>query len=726
MRACVCEYSAMKLLAKALWATVAVMTTAVVDRAAGYLPGMSPRSYEAGEVVELKVNKLTSMKTQLPYDFYDALPFCQPQEIVDKKESIGEIIRGDRISNSLYYVRFLEPQECTVLGDNLPSEAIRPWKTTTNTLISSCTRDYTARELSLFAAFVKNEYHVHWELDGMPSVHVFKQQQQQQLQDGDLEQQPQQAPKLSQNYEIGFPLGFRDTDGNVYLNNHVSITILYHNETTMAQTKDKRHKRNVAVTAVGGGGGGENDQTVVADDTVAATAAATTATTTVVPRYRVIGFEVEPQSIGSAQGQCNGGDNEPLLIYKSGVGVLEGGLRVQWTYSVAWRATATRYKERWDQYLSRSDRQIHWFSVVNSVMVVLFLSGMIAVIFIRTLHSDFRKYTQQVEAQDDTEETGWKLVHGDVFRAPECPLLLAALAGSGAQMWGASLATLLVATLGAFTPASGGIGNALTALIVSTFLSSALAGYTSARFSQALHGPASRPRTALAAAFLVPGAVFAIFLVLSVFLAAVRSSGGATFSTLLVIMALWAGLALPLAFAGAAVAARRPAPLPPPVRVNPIPRQVPPQPWYMSTPVTIIMGGSLPFGAVFIEIFFVLGALWGQQLYYLFGFLFVILVVLGITCAEVGVVMTYFQLCSEDYNWWWRSFFTSGSSAFFFFLYSFFYFATKLRITKFVSILLYFGYTLIFSILFFVMAGFVGLLSSYFFVRKIYSSLKFN
>lgn len=685
----------------------------------GGLPGMSPRSYDVGEGVELKVNKLTSMKTQLPYDFYDALPFCQPNEIIDKKESIGEIIRGDRISNSLYKIRFLESQECTVLGENVPSESIRPWKTSTNTLISSCTRDYTARELSLFAAFIKNEYHIHWELDGMPSIRIFPStisetkntvdnietkntventvEKKLEIENNAAVEQP--------NYEIGFPLGFRDTDGNIYLNNHVSITILYHNETL---TSSKRLKSQTTQNK------NTNDQKTV-----------NTVKPNTFSRYRVIGFEVEPMSIDFSNNAKCGDSSNPLMIYKKDVGVLESGLRIQWTYSVKWKPTETRYKERWDRYLSRSDRQIHWFSVVNSVMVVLFLSGMIAVIFIRTLHSDLRKYTQQVESQEDTEETGWKLVHGDVFRAPECPLLLSTLAGSGAQMWGASLATLLVATFGAFTPASGGVGNALTSLIICTFLSSVIAGFVSARFSRVLHGSKSRPRTAMAAAFLVPGAVFTIFIVLSIFLSAVGSSGGATFSTILIIMALWAGLALPLAFVGAAVAMRGRI-APPPVRVNPIPRQVPPQPWYMSTIVTVIMGGSLPFGSVFIEIFFVLGALWGQQLYYLFGFLFVILVVLGITCAEVGVVMTYFQLCAEDYNWWWKSFFTSGSSAFYFFLYSVFYFATKLRITKFVSILLYFGYTLIFSILFFVMAGFVGLISSYFFVRKIYSSLKFN
>jgi hypothetical protein len=39
-------------------------------------------------------------------------------------------------------------------------------------------------------------------------------------------------------------------------------------------------------------------------------------------------------------------------------------------------------------------------------------------------------------------------------------------------------------------------------------------------------------------------------------------------------------------------------------------------------------------------------------------------------CAEITIVMCYFQLCAEDYNWWWRSFLTAGSSGLYLFLYS--------------------------------------------------------
>jgi transmembrane 9 superfamily protein 2/4 len=49
------------------------------------------------------VNKLTSTKTQLPYEYY-SLPFCKPDRIINMAENLGEVLRGDRIENSPYKV----------------------------------------------------------------------------------------------------------------------------------------------------------------------------------------------------------------------------------------------------------------------------------------------------------------------------------------------------------------------------------------------------------------------------------------------------------------------------------------------------------------------------------------------------------------------------------------------------------------------------------------------
>ena len=53
----------------------------------------------------VKVNKLSSIRTQLPYEYY-TMPFCKPKGGVEKvAENLGEVLRGDRIESSIYEVR---------------------------------------------------------------------------------------------------------------------------------------------------------------------------------------------------------------------------------------------------------------------------------------------------------------------------------------------------------------------------------------------------------------------------------------------------------------------------------------------------------------------------------------------------------------------------------------------------------------------------------------------
>jgi transmembrane 9 superfamily protein 2/4 len=84
-----------------------------------YLPGVSPYNYEEGESVKLFVEKLTSTKTQMPYDFY-SLPFCKPKNFGLQSENLGEALSGDRIENSVYKVRLvLYPVVCNIILSNI-------------------------------------------------------------------------------------------------------------------------------------------------------------------------------------------------------------------------------------------------------------------------------------------------------------------------------------------------------------------------------------------------------------------------------------------------------------------------------------------------------------------------------------------------------------------------------------------------------------------------------
>lgn len=68
-----------------------------------YLPGVAPRDYQKGDAIGVKVVKLDSIKTQLPYDYY-SLPFCKPPVIEETAEGLGEVLSGDRMENSMYKV----------------------------------------------------------------------------------------------------------------------------------------------------------------------------------------------------------------------------------------------------------------------------------------------------------------------------------------------------------------------------------------------------------------------------------------------------------------------------------------------------------------------------------------------------------------------------------------------------------------------------------------------
>jgi transmembrane 9 superfamily protein 2/4 len=162
--------------------------------------------------------------------------------------------------------------------------------------------------------------------------------------------------------------------------------------------------------------------------------------------------------------------------------------------------------------------------------------------------------------------------------------------------------------------------------------------------------------------------VFLTFIILNFFLVGARSSGAVPFGTMFGVFALWICISVPLCFLGAIHGFKKPK-IAFPTRTNQIPRQIPDQPRYLGTLPSIILGGILPFIAIFIELYVIMNSIWSQRIYYVFGFLFMVSIVLIITCSEVAILLVYFQLCSENYHWWWRSFLASGGAALYLFLY---------------------------------------------------------
>ncbi|KAI8610262.1 hypothetical protein BC830DRAFT_1070035, partial [Chytriomyces sp. MP71] len=78
----------------------------------------------------------------------------------------------------------------------------------------------------------------------------------------------------------------------------------------------------------------------------------------------------------------------------------------------------------------------------------------------------------------------------------------------------------------------------------------------------------------------------------------------------------------------------------------------------------------------------------------------------------------------QDWRWQWRSFLTAGFSGVYIFLHSAVYYFRKLQVDNVASGFLYFGWSIVMSMLFIILTGSVGYVSCLVFVRSIFGSIK--
>lgn len=345
-------------------------------------------------------------------------------------------------------------------------------------------QEFDQRSARFVNTRIKQNYFINWLIDGLPAGQQYT------------------DPSTETNFTLrGFPLGmFRDKP---YLNNHYDIIINYHEA-----EKGK---------------------------------------------FRVVGVTVEPSSRQDSKSNCGNPDN-PLELDEN------GGSKVTWTYGVYWVKSPITWGIRWDSYLHVYDPRIHWFSLVNSAIIVIFLCVMVAAILMRALKKDIARYNRldsfnlddlsgtNGEVEDGVQEdSGWKLVHGDVFRTPKNPLLLSVFLGNGSQLFVMTGTTLLFALLGFLSPSNrGSLGGAM---IVLYMIFGFIGGYISARVYKTFGGESWKSNIVLTPV-LIPGIVFATFFLLNFFLWFKQSSGAVPFTTMLFILAIWFVISVPLSFAG--------------------------------------------------------------------------------------------------------------------------------------------------------------------------------
>ncbi|KAK7075448.1 transmembrane 9 superfamily member 2, partial [Halocaridina rubra] len=106
---------------------------------------------------------------------------------------------------------------------------------------------------------------------------------------------------------------------------------------------------------------------------------------------RVTPRSIKHRTDGKPEDACNTHDVMAIL---DGT---KDKISIKYTYSVIFTKSTgnNRWSSRWDYILdSMPHTNIQWFSILNSLVIVLFLSGMVAMIMLRTLHKDIARYNQ--------------------------------------------------------------------------------------------------------------------------------------------------------------------------------------------------------------------------------------------------------------------------------------------------------------------------------------------
>eukprot|EP00882_Tetradesmus_deserticola_P012023 GHRQ01012733.1.p1 GENE.GHRQ01012733.1~~GHRQ01012733.1.p1 ORF type:complete len:241 (-),score=95.30 GHRQ01012733.1:656-1378(-) len=228
----------------------------------------------------------------------------------------------------------------------------------------------------------------------------------------------------------------------------------------------------------------------------------------------------------------------------------------------------------------------------------------------------------------------------------------------------------------------------------------------------------------LLTAMLFPGVVFSIAFVLNTIAIAYGSLAAVPFGYIVIVLLLWAFLSFPLSIIGTIIGRNWSSTPNHPCRVKRIPSPIPTRHWYLSPLAIALAGGLLPFGSIFIEMYFIFTSFWNYKVYYVYGFMLLVFLILLIVTVCVTIVGTYFLLNAENYHWQWTSFGMAGSTAVYVFLYSVNYFLFKTHMTGFFQTCFYFGYTAMFCVGLGLMCGAVGYWGASAFVHRIYRNVK--
>ena len=634
-----------------------------VHGSAYYVPGVNIQRFDSGDVVKMKVNALTSIHTQIPMDPYSQPVFCQPPKEEPKlaNQNLGQYLTGNKIQSSPdYSLRMLEEVRCAKL----------------------CQVTLNATSAQQLSRLVALGYHHNWILDNLPSAAIGM----------------NNRGWTQMRYSGGFPIGFQAYDTKeTYVYNHVNIVVDYR----------------------------ETDS----------------------GKYSVVRFAVEPLSVvhefqGGYQwdGVSTEGYQKDLTTCRPVAKktfdretirqnqIIRAPENILYTYDVTWRQSEVAWASRWDVYLCEDHlvpAQVHWYSIYNSLFFVVLFAVLIAALVVRNIKRDIAESNAEStvrlcssEVTNNVMESGWMSLRADVFRPPtNNPMLYAVFVGSGVQLVATALLFIVLSAMGQLSAARR--GSFATAILVLYTLCGPLGGYVSAVLHKWFGGKHWH-QCAMLTASLFPGMAFVLFACLNTYMAQVDGAVAAPLVVVLIVAFMWCFVEAPLVFLGAFLGNQVKATE---LSTAQIAREIPKPRALLNPMCWIAATGLLPFGAAYVELFFIMCSLWQNQYYYVFGFTFIVLSIVCITLAQICVLMVYLQLRAENHRWWWCSFLAGGSTAVYMFLHSLFWFSNLNPRPIFLTYCLYYGYMSLFCFATFLVTGSVGSLTCLWFVRKIYLAI---
>jgi len=141
--------------------------------------------------------------------------------------------------------------------------------------------------------------------------------------------------------------------------------------------------------------------------------------------------------------------------------------------------------------------------------------------------------------------------------------------------------------------------------------------------------------------------------------------------------------------------------------------------WWSPTLGSIFSFGVVAivsFGTIYVEMYFLMQSTFNGYCYYTLDWLLLVFFVNIVISGQIAILYGYIQLVYEGRYSWWCQFFASGSVSIVVLVYSFFFFES-LDVTGWYATLVYFTTMVWVCLVLFLMLGFVGLITSIWFVN---------